>query len=259
MQALGQEVVGGRVLTANLAAWATQLLYFKVDVTDAAPRKHQVEVEVAEPISHLSKYARSPMMVTQTTYDPDGGVFVSECDRGKLTAAIRELQVDSNTLKRAVFRARELFRDGGGPGGPGGGGAGGGSSGTPGGGKGCPPAELEKLRRDLLNFLAGKQVDICRVWARIQCCCASGGFGGGNGNGDGDPWVLRPPSGLEILAIPTRVDYRIDYTPSSKVSTDRSRSTIRGGRSCSPSSRSSWRWARRRQLPPTSRTGAMTS
>lgn len=209
MDALGQEVVGGAVAVGDLDPWETRTVYFKVDVADAAPRKHQVEVEVAEDSTHLSKYARSPMMVTRTTFDPEEAVFRSECDRGTLVAAIRELSVDYNSLKSAVFTARELFGGGGGTDvGPGAGG-----DWEPGGQAGCSQAELEMLRRELIAFLSGEDVDICRLWARLQCCCAGGGFGDGDGSGDGDPWVERPPTGLEVVAIPTRIDYRVEYAP----------------------------------------------
>lgn len=209
MEALGQEVVGGEVVVGDLDPWESRTLYFKVDVAEAAPRKHQVELQVDEETSHLSKYARAPMMVTRTTFDADDGVFRSECDRGTLVAAVRELSVDYNTLKTAVFRARQLFGGEGGGGGPRPGGTGG-----DGGADGCSEAELERLRRELKAFLAGEDVDLCRLWSRLQCCCAGGGFGGDGGMGDGDPWVERPPSGLEVVAIPTRVEYRVEYASS---------------------------------------------
>jgi hypothetical protein len=207
--AFGQDVAGGRVLVGALEPWQTRLVYFKVDVTAAPPRKHQVEIEVAEPVSHLHRDARAPMMVTRTTWDADQGVFISECDRGRLVAAVRELGVDYNTLKRAVFRARKLFKEGGGAGG----GTGPGGPGTGGGRPGCDRAEIERLRRDLLAFLKGAKVDPCEIWRRLQCCCATGGFGDGGGTGGDGTWTGGGGTGLEVLAVPTQVDYRVEYAP----------------------------------------------
>jgi hypothetical protein len=202
-QAFGQDVAGGRVLVEGLQPWSTRTVYFKVDVQQALPRKHQVEVEVNEPISHIHPRARAPMLVTRTTYDSTKRVFVSECDRGKLTAAVKELAVDYNTLKRAVYRARELFQ--GGSGSPGGGGGGSGSGGS------AACHEIDRLRQELIDFLNGKPIDICDVLRRVQCCCAGGRGPGGSGTGSDDPWTGKGGTGMEIVCIPTLVDYRVDY------------------------------------------------
>lgn len=204
MEAFGQDVIGGAVEVGDLDPWQTRDIYFKVNVSEALPKKHQIEVQVEEDAAHLSKYARAPIMVTRTTYDPGEGVFVSACDRGTMTAAVHEISVDYNTLKSAVYRARQIF-------------AGSGSSSSDPGSRrpdrgrrlSCSEAELESLRRDLLDFLKGEQQDICDLWSRLQCCCSRGGFDGGIS--DKDPWVELDPSGLEVVAVPTKVTYRIDY------------------------------------------------
>jgi len=123
--AVGQEVVGGRVLVGPLATWKTRVTYFKVAVSGAQVRKHNVEIEVLQPsaedLDHLNRKARATMLVTRTTYDAATNTFVASCDRGSLRAAVKELTVDYHTFKRAVARARELFASGGGtpPGGTG--------------------------------------------------------------------------------------------------------------------------------------------
>jgi hypothetical protein len=201
---LGQQVVGGRVRVGALAPWASRLIYFKVDVTNAQPRKHPVEVEVLEPVAedldHLNRKARAPIMVSRTVYDPAQKVFVSNCDRGTMTVAVKELAADYNTFKQAVARARELFL-GGGPGA----GAGGGPGGVQ-----CSPQDLERLRQRLLAFLAGKDADICGIWRDLQRCCACGPSDGGQD----DDWGGKGGTGLEFFCFPTVLDYRIDYAPS---------------------------------------------
>lgn len=206
-----QMTADGRVVVGALPAWETRVVHFKVDVADAAPRKHQVEVDVAEPLTHINRDARAPMMVTRTTYDATQGVFVSQCDRGRLVAAIRELTVDYNSLKRAVFRARELFGGGGTtPSGPGG--AGGGAPGGKG-RDGCSPAQLEDLRRRLLAFIKGEAIDLCQLLRDLQCCCASGGGRPPGSGDDGGTWGGEAITGLEFIALPSIVDYRVEYSP----------------------------------------------
>ena len=116
LAAVGQEVVGGRVRVGPLSPWQTRVIYFKVDVSGAQVRKHNVEVEVLEPtaeeLDHLNRKAIAPMSVSRTTFDATKKVFVSTCDHGSMTVAIKELTVDYHTFKRAVGCARELFRPG---------------------------------------------------------------------------------------------------------------------------------------------------
>jgi hypothetical protein len=220
--AVDQEVVGGRVRVGGLAAGGSRVVYFKVDVAGGRPGKHNVEVEVTEPLmpdaDSPNRRALGSMFVSRTTFDPTDSVFVSQCDRGRLVAAIRELTVDYHTFKRAVGRARRLFRDGERP--PGGTGGGGDARLT--------PAEVEDLRARLRAFLAGGDVDLCDLLRRLQCACAGsgrpgGGSGPGGGTGPGGPgrepggggedddWAGGGVTGLEFVAIPTRVDYRVEY------------------------------------------------
>ena len=209
----GQEVVSGRILVGDLQPWHTKTIYFKVDVTNAKIRKHNIEVEILEPgapdPNHPNRKAINQIFVSQTVYDASKKAFVSECDRGSMTVAIRELSVDYNTFKRAIGKAREIFKtDGEGgtrpPDTP---------MGRPGpGGRYCSRQHLEKLRQELLDFLNGKQVDICAIWRDLQCCCASGGFNGG-GDGPGDDWTGKNPTGMEFFAFPTVLDYTIEYKP----------------------------------------------
>jgi hypothetical protein len=104
-EAFGQRVIGGRVVVGALPAWESRLIYFKVDVSAAATRKHKVEVQVydefsgAEELSLLNKKASAPISVTRTTYDPVRAAFVATCDVGVFSAAIKELTVDLTTFK----------------------------------------------------------------------------------------------------------------------------------------------------------------
>ena len=210
--AFGQEVVGGRVTAGALAPWASRLIYFKVNVSGATVRKHNVEVSVQEPanelLSHVNPRATGRIFVSRTTYDPAQKVFVSRTDRGMMTASVRELVVDYNTFKRAIGKARELF----GEGGAGTGGAGGGGSPQTGGGTACTRDQLERIRRQLVRFLAGDtQVDVCGLLNELQCCC--GRRGSGDGEQNGDTWTGSGGTGMEFISFPSVIDYRVDYVP----------------------------------------------
>ncbi|MFX1374564.1 MAG: hypothetical protein ACFFA0_02020 [Promethearchaeota archaeon] len=210
---VGQEVINGRIRVGALKNWESQLIYFKVDVTQARIGKHNIEVEVLEPVAedldHLNRKARSQIFISRTTYDVDQKVFISNCNQGTLTFAVKELTVDYNTFKRAIGRAREIFR--------------GIDEGVSDNGDnlhegprrfGCRKAILERIRQQLRAFLEGKQVDICAIWRYLQCCCGKGGFdrdGEEDKNGD---WSGKGGNGMEFFAFPTIFDYRVQYDPS---------------------------------------------
>ncbi|MGO8926414.1 MAG: hypothetical protein ACLQU3_05925 [Limisphaerales bacterium] len=196
--ALGQQVSGGRVLIGALGPWESTRIYFKVDVSAAQVRKHLVEIEVLQPsaedLDHLNRKARATISVTRTTYDAVKKVFIGTCDKGTLTADIKKLTVDYNSLKQAVAKARAVLQ---------GGSTGSGSDS----GCGCSKEQIELIRRRLLAFLEGKETDICGIWRELTECC----FGGCNCASGGGRWVGVGGSGVGIFAWPTLVEYRVDY------------------------------------------------
>ena len=182
-------------------------IYLKVDVSAAQARKHHVEIQVhtadgAEDIGLVNPKAKAPIQVSRTTYDPTEKAFVSACDVGSMTVAVKELVVDLSTLKRAMAEARRLSRALAPGHGTGSGGA------TTG---GCDPRALDRVRHQLRQFLDGKDVDLCALWRELACCCAGGGPGGPSG-GD-DDWTEGGDPGLGFFAWPSVVDYAIDYRP----------------------------------------------
>lgn len=201
---LGQTVVGGRVVVGPLAPWSSRLIYFKVDVSGAQIRKHEIELQIdsdegAERIALINRKAKAPIQVSRTVYDSAKGAFVSECDIGILTAAIKEMVVDLSTFKRAMGNARRLVRGESTPGT-------GGRPGIP----GCDPQMLEHVRQRLRAFLEGKDVDLCAIWRELACCCAGGHGHPGDG---GDDWIDVKDPGLTFFVWPTVIDYTIDYRP----------------------------------------------
>ncbi len=210
--AVGQEITmsnaRARAVVGQLAPWESVTVYFKVDLVNVVPNIHTqgIQLNVLEPgapdPAHARRRTSTKMWISDTTFDPVRNVFTAKTDIGQLSAAVRELTVDYRSLKRAVGRARELF------------GTSDDLSRAPRLGRGraelgCDQHEIDKLRRDLLAFLAGETVDLCDIWRRLQCCCAGGGFG--VDPGDEVPWSKTPPTGLEIIGFPNVVDYSVDY------------------------------------------------
>ncbi|HST17340.1 MAG TPA: hypothetical protein VLK36_06700 [Gaiellaceae bacterium] len=200
-EALGQQVIGGGVVVGSLGAWDTRRVYFKVDVANAAVRKHQVEVQVttdqgAEEVALLNKAARAPISVTRTTYDSARKAFVSRSDVGVMTASIKGMTIDLTTFTRAVGVLRRL-----GAGGQGGGGASGGLG-------ACDARTLAEVRAQLRAFLDGKDVDLCALWRLLACCCAGGHDGGKDGDGT---WTGTLDPGLSFFIFPTAVEYAVEY------------------------------------------------
>ena len=208
--AFGQQVVGGKVRVGALPAWESKMIYFKVDVTNAAVRKHQVEVQVfsdsgPENIFLLSPKAKAPIFVSRTSYDAASHSFISECDVGIMTVNIKELTVDHTTFKRAMGNARKLVA-----------GLNGGDKPPEGKqpepGRMCSRRRMVLIRHQLQAFLDGKQVDLCAILRELMCCCAHGGISGDPGGPD-DPWTNGKDPGLTFFAWPTVFDYTIEYRP----------------------------------------------
>lgn len=218
-RALGQGVVNGAVEVGPLPAWESRLVYFKVDVAGATARKHQVEVQLqdglgdVEDVALLSTRARAPIMVSRTSYDPAQGAFISRCDVGTLTARVGQVTVDLATFKRAVGVARAL-RERVGGGGP----LGGIDAREPGSRTGAGPCRdpqtAQWVRSQLQSFLDGKDVDLCRIYRLLACCCTAGGDRDGPGaGGDDGPWSEGPDPGLGFFVWPTQIEYGIEYHP----------------------------------------------
>src|SRR5439155_26713030 len=131
----------------------TTTVYFKLDVSGAAVRKHVIELQVFTPdeqLDFLGPRARAPIFVSRTAFDPIQKTFSTETDRGTVTVRVREVAADFNTLRRAVGRARDLFRRR--------------PPGEPGKKPPCSPAEIDRLRQRLADFLAGKETDVCAIF-----------------------------------------------------------------------------------------------
>ncbi|MBD8078349.1 hypothetical protein [Cellulosimicrobium arenosum] len=184
LAALGQVQRGTGIVVGALNPGNARTVYLKVDVGDAAPRKHEVEfvlrnaAGMADP-GNPARFVRKQIFVSRTTVDPVTGEIVSEVQEGTLRVRLREVAIDTRNGRRARHR--------------------------------CPPprkrrgreSDLDQLRRLLQELLDGRPIDPCLVKELLDCGCGPGRSDDPHGPSDGrfcyDPFY----------AIPTRFDYTV--------------------------------------------------
>jgi hypothetical protein len=191
LAALGQRQLGTGMVLGPLVPGSARTVYFKVDVSAAAPRKHEVEFllrnlsGMADP-AHPARRVRKQIFVSSTWVDPQSGEIVSEVEEGTLRLRLREIAVDRENGRRA----RRL----------------------------CPPRKrrprardkraLARLKGALQAVLDGKPVDPCLVQEILTCACLCDGDGpGGPGRpgGGGDGKFCFDP----FFSFPTRFSYTV--------------------------------------------------
>jgi hypothetical protein len=180
---LGQQLVGTRILLGSLEPWELRTVFFKVDCSGARPRKHAVEFELVEPAmpdpTSPNRRASQTIFVSRTTFNPTTKEYVAECDQGRLAVKLREVAAEFTSLRDAVACARKHRAEHGDP-------------------------IDERARQLLKDLLDGKRVDVCELKRLLDCLCAGDGGDGRDGGGF--------PCG-DILLIPTRLDYRVEFQP----------------------------------------------
>lgn len=198
LASLGQRQLGTGMVLGPLAPGAGKTVYFKVDVRDAAPRKHDVELVCRNlagmaDAGHPARRVRTQIFVSRTSVDPATGEIVSRVQEGTLRMRLREFALDQVNGRKGRHRCPPERRTAAGKGG------------------GASADQRDLLRRALQALLDGRPVDPCLIQEILDCACASRpcGCGGGDGrphdHGGGrcdDPFY----------AFPTKFDYTI--TPS---------------------------------------------
>lgn len=189
LAALGQTQLGTGMVLGPLAPGAFRTVYFKVDVTAAAPRKHEVEficrnmLGMADP-NHPARRLRKQIFVSRTAVDTTTGEIVAEVQEGTLRLKFREIAIDRKNGRRAR--------------------------------RPCPPprgrdadnAVRDKLRETLQALLDGRPIDPCVIQQILACYCAHGPGGGGapqDPRGPSDGRFCYDP----FYAFPTRFSYSI--------------------------------------------------
>lgn len=198
LASVGQTQKGTGMVVGPLAPGAARTVYFKVDVRNAAPRKHEVEFVLRnlngmlDP-AHPARRVRKQIFVSRTTLDPTTGEIVSEVQEGTLRFRLREFAFDRETARRRRRRCRKPDRR-----------------------RRPDPAMRDRLRRTLHDLLDGRPIDPCVIQEILACCgCGGGPGGGGHGGGGngGGPDPRHPSDGRfcyeHFYAFPTRFSYTV--------------------------------------------------
>ena len=184
LASLSQEQTGTGMVLGPLEPDDSTTVFFKVDVSRAAPRKHAVEFTcqnvsgTADP-HHPGRRVTKSILVSRTSHDPDTGEFVFDAQEGSLRLTFDEVVYDREGYRRNRRRLREAATSG----------------------SARCKADLEQIRKALREFLAGEPVDICRIYKMLACCCIDGP--------DGRPTPVYEP----FYVVPTR--FRATFVPRS--------------------------------------------
>lgn len=186
--ALGQTQKSTSMVLGTLTPGASRTVYFKVDVSSAVPRKHEVEfvcrnmTGMADP-GHPARRVRKQIFVSRTALDEATGEIVSEVQEGTLRFKLREFAFDRKSARAGRRR--------------------------------CPPprrrpkeaAMRKRLRAVLKGLLDGKPIDPCVIQEILTCYCACGP------GGSERPDPRQPSDGrfcyAPFYAFPTKFSYEV--------------------------------------------------
>lgn len=191
LASLGQNQKGTGMVLGPLVPNAARTVYFKVDVTNAAPRKHEIEficrnmAGMADP-NHPARRIRKQIFVSRTGIDSSTGEIVAEVQEGSLRFKLKEIAIDQKNGRKGRRRCSRPQRS-----------------------IASDRHTLETLRRTLQELLDGKQVDPCIIQKILACYCSSGP--GGDQVGGFDP--RNPSDGRfcydPFYAFPTKFSYTV--------------------------------------------------
>lgn len=191
LAALGQTQNGTGMVLGPLSPGAARTVYFKVDVSGAPPRKHEVEficrnmAGMADP-DHPARRVRKQIFVSRTMLDPSTGEIVSEVQEGTLRFRLREFAFDRETAHAGRRRCRKPAP------------------------RRPDSAARDRLRQALQNLLDGKAIDPCVIQELLACYCSHGPGGGGGGN---RPDPRHPSDGRfcydPFYLFPTKFSYTV--------------------------------------------------
>lgn len=188
LESLGQRMSGTGISLEGLEPGQARTYYFKVNVSGARARKHDVTFAVfnragmADP-ANPKRFVRKQIFVSRTRIDPATHEIVSEVQEGEIRVKLREVAIDQ---KNAVKRRRPTVVH-------------------PGGGGSLTPAESDDLRRKLEKLLEGRKVDPCAIRDLIERYCGCDCEGGKEPPLPSDGKHDYPP----FFAFPTKFDYAI--------------------------------------------------
>ena len=192
LQALGQKMSGRKVILGPLKMFESKTVYFKVDCSNAKPRKHHVEFECLRPAvpdpGSPDRRLTKRVFVSKSSFDDATGEMVAECPQGKLRMKLRKILVDRKSLRRAIRRVTED--------------------------RPKPPFTVDELKRLLRALESGERVDICHLLRVLKCYCECGDLfrrkPGRTGRYEVDDFLLWP---LEFTYTVETPPYKGKYSP----------------------------------------------
>lgn len=188
---LGQKLNGTGIVLGPMVPGEARTVYFKVDVSNASPRKHEVTFVcrnmsgMADP-SHPARHITKQIFVSSTRINSETGEIISTVQEGTLTFKLKEIALDQKGGRAARRKCK-------------------------------PPSQrrpdqqtLEKLRATLQALLDGKPIDPCLIQQILACYCSHGPCGDGGHDGS-DPRI--PFDGRfcydPFYAFPTKFSYTV--------------------------------------------------
>lgn len=166
---VGQQQIGTGMVLGPLNPGEARTVFFKVNVANAAPRKHTIEfvchnkAGMLDPNHPMRRVSKS-IFVSRTTIDSTTGDIVAEVRQGTLRMKLKEFAFDRAGAKRGRKR-------------------------KPTGGSQQPDNRptAQELRSLLTALLQGRPVDPCKIHRILACYCVCEGDGGGKDPGSGKP------------------------------------------------------------------------
>jgi hypothetical protein len=231
-QALGQVMDGGYVRVPDLNVGEETTIYFKVDVSGAAPSKPEpgfvAQRDAFDPnYDAPTRVEHKQIFISSSSYDKTTKELITTIPEGTLRLKLRDIVLDRKAANDAAKDLIRCLRESGG------------ERGRDHRGavlrelagrwwEDCAPSSADcrkrgsrVLRALLEDVLAGKDIDICDVQELIDRCCKPGdcdccdGDGGGK-DGDGwqdgtgvDGWCRVKP----VAWLPLAFEYRIEPDP----------------------------------------------
>lgn len=199
LAALGQAQLGNGIVLGPLVPGAARTVYFKIDVSGAAPRKHEVEfvcwnVAGMQDANNPARRVRKNIFVSRTSIDQTTGEVVSEVQEGTLRFNLKQFAFDRET----AYKGRRRL---------------------PKGSAGVDPAVQEAMREALRAILEGRKVDPCEIFHLLACHCTDGGGPGGprdpdkpsDGRFEYDPFYAFPTK--FSFTVTPRTPYTGQYGP----------------------------------------------
>lgn len=189
LAALGQRQLGTGVVLGPVVPGESRTVFFKVNVADASPRKHDVEfvclnlAGMADP-HHGARRIRKNIFVSRTTLDSASGELVCRVAEGTVRTRVRQFAFDRVSARRTRHKCEPT--------------------------RPKPKDNFEELRESLRALLDGKRIDVCKIQRLLACYCAGGTDGhdrGDSGHIRDERWCYEP-----FLAFLTKFDYTV--TPS---------------------------------------------